>query len=111
MTRDPRTMFDDPELDEIYRALQASVREFAEEREEDAHIREEYGGKTTTGGGASDPAAISFEGHRRQFAEFLDAIEKGEPYPLNGREARKAVEIILAIYEAADSRSVVSLPL
>jgi len=32
MLRDPRTMFDDPELDEVYRALQSSVRQFAEER-------------------------------------------------------------------------------
>ncbi len=85
--------------------------QFEDETEDDARIREEFGARTTTGGGASDPSAISFEGHRRQFGVFLQALDDGEPTPLDGREARKAVEIILGIYNAAESRTVVSLPL
>ncbi|MBT5714954.1 Gfo/Idh/MocA family oxidoreductase, partial [Candidatus Poribacteria bacterium] len=85
--------------------------QFADENADDDRIREEFGERTTTGGGASDPTAISFEGHRRQFGVFLQALDDGEPTPLDGREARKAVEIILAIYQAAENRSVVSLPL
>jgi len=85
--------------------------QFADENADDDRIREEFGERTTTGGGASDPTAISFVGHRRQFGVFLQALDDGEPTPLDGREARKAVEIILAIYQAAENRSVVSLPL
>jgi predicted dehydrogenase len=85
--------------------------QFDDERPDDATIRAEYGGKTQTGGGASDPAAIGFEAHRKQFAEFLDALGNDKPVTVDGREARKAVEIILGIYRAADMSSVVSLPL
>ena len=84
---------------------------FDDEAEEDARIRAEYGGLTTTGGGAGDPAAISYEGHRQEFANFLAALDEGrEPFP-DGREARKAVEVILGIYESARSKRIVSLPL
>lgn len=85
--------------------------QFHDENDDDARIRKEFAARTTTGGGASDPSAISFEGHRRQFGAFLDALDAGEPTPLDGREARKAVEIILAIYQSAESRRIVSLPL
>lgn len=85
--------------------------QFEDERPEDATIRAEFGRKTQTGGGASDPAAIGFEGHRKQFAEFLDCLDTGKPLTVDGQEARKAVEIILGIYRAAETGSVISLPL
>jgi predicted dehydrogenase len=85
--------------------------EFDEEDDGDARIRQEYGHQTATGGGASDPAAISFEGHRDQFASFLRALDTGRTPSPDGREARNAVEVILAIYESARTKSVVSLPL
>ncbi len=53
------------------------------------------------GGGISDPAAIPFEPHARNIAAFLDAVEKGKTFEIEGPEARKAVEIILAIYSSA----------
>jgi predicted dehydrogenase len=85
--------------------------QFADETPEDEAIREKFGGRTQTGGGASDPAAIGFEGHRKQFADFLAALDEGASLTVGGREARKAVEIILAIYQSAQTHSVVSLPL
>ena len=77
------------------------VWQFAEERDEDKTIREQFAAKTESGGGAADPAAISFQGHQRQFEDFIEAIEMGREPLVNGREARKAVEIVLAIYQSA----------
>ena len=85
--------------------------QFADETDEDERIRAEFADQTQTGGGASDPSAISFEGHRRQFEAFIDQIETGRSSGLDGTEARKAVEIIHAIYRSAETRSFVPLPL
>jgi predicted dehydrogenase len=52
--------------------------------------------------GASDPSAgFSADGHRNNFAAFLAALEAGRAPPVDGLEARKAVRIILAVYESA----------
>jgi UDP-N-acetyl-2-amino-2-deoxyglucuronate dehydrogenase len=53
------------------------------------------------GGGVSDPASIPFEPHARNIAAFIAAIETGKPFEIDGTEARKAVEIILAVYSSA----------
>jgi predicted dehydrogenase len=75
---------------------------FARETPADEAVRREYMGGVDTSQGASSPsAAFSGEGHRANFAEFLGAIERGERPPLDGQEARKAVQIILAVYESA----------
>jgi predicted dehydrogenase len=84
---------------------------FAEQREEDQEILERFTAKTETGGGAADPAAISFQGHQRQFEDFVEALETGREPRVNGPEARKAVEIILAIYQSAREGRKVTLPL
>jgi UDP-N-acetyl-2-amino-2-deoxyglucuronate dehydrogenase len=76
---------------------------FAQEEAADEEVRRRYGAVTGSGGGASDPGAISTVGHRRQFADFVRSIDEGMPYELNGEEARKSVAIILAIYESAAS--------
>jgi len=62
-------------------------------------------------GPASDPAAISHAGHRAQIADLLDAIECGRPPVITGEEARKALELILAVYRSAREGREVSLPL
>ena len=77
--------------------------QFAEESDEDPAIRKRFAAMTETGGGASDPSAISFEGHRRNFENCLAAIEAGKPAPIDGPEARRSVELILAIYESANN--------
>src|SRR5215469_4013988 len=61
--------------------------------------------------GAGDPAAISHLGHRHQISEFLTAIDIGAEPALSGGEARKPLEIILAVYESARSGREVRLPL
>jgi predicted dehydrogenase len=63
------------------------------------------------GGGASDPKAISHQGHRDQLADFARAIRQGGQPLVDGCEGRKSVEIILAIYQAARTGRAVALPL
>jgi predicted dehydrogenase len=64
------------------------------------------------GGGASDPAAIGHHGHAREFRDMLDAIRRKRPPSIDGREGRRSVEIIQAIYKSAESGGkVVKLPL
>jgi len=53
------------------------------------------------GSGASDPKAISTEGHRRQLQDLVDAIRENRPHALDGREGRKAVAFVEAIYASA----------
>jgi predicted dehydrogenase len=75
--------------------------EFAEKRPEDAEILASCGKSSATTGGAADPKAISFAGHQRQFEDFLKALAGGGEPLVDGREGRKSVEIILAIYESS----------
>jgi predicted dehydrogenase len=75
--------------------------QFAEERPEDAQIRERFAVKTGASGGSADPKAISHVGHARQLADFINALRTGGRPLVDGREGRKAVEVIQAIYRSA----------
>jgi UDP-N-acetyl-2-amino-2-deoxyglucuronate dehydrogenase len=75
--------------------------EFTPELPEDRAIKERFAQKVGATGGSSNPAAISHEGHARQLRDFVRAIESGGEPMVDGREGRRAVEIILGIYEAA----------
>jgi predicted dehydrogenase len=84
--------------------------DFAPETEADKEIKARFAQKTGASGGSSNPAAISHEGHARQLRDFVRAIrEDGKPV-VDGREGRKAVAIIEAIYQAADTGRTVALP-
>jgi len=95
-----------------------TVWQFADERPEDENIRKRFG-KIAGGGGVADPAAITHENHRRNFKAFIDSLESGTPLPttcrgkkggwISGREARKAVEVILAIYKSAREQKPIKL--
>ncbi len=60
--------------------------------------------------GASDPRGITHEGHRDQILDFLTAIDHNRAPLVDGREGRKSVEIIRAIYQSAGSARTVTLP-
>lgn len=75
---------------------------FREERDDDPEIRSRFG-ETEGGGGAADPMSIGYANHRRNIEDFLNSRADGTPYSLNAREARKAVEIIEAIYESVEA--------
>ena len=60
--------------------------------------------------GASDPRGINHIGHRDQLADFLQAIDsRGQPF-VDGRQGRKAVEIIRAIYHSAETGETIRFP-
>lgn len=66
---------------------------------------------TDANSGAADPRGIKHDGHREQLADFLEAIDEGRPALVDGREGRKAVEIIRAIYRSSRTGATVRLPL
>ncbi len=75
--------------------------EFAEAQPQDAELRAEMKGRTKTGGGAGDPAAIGHQAHTELFRDFLEAIEQDRAPSIDGLEGMRSVELILAIYESA----------
>ncbi|HEV3006866.1 MAG TPA: Gfo/Idh/MocA family oxidoreductase, partial [Pirellulales bacterium] len=85
--------------------------DFAARDRRDAAIRKQMAHTKSTGGGASDPAAIGHHGHARQFRDVLEAIRGDRRPAIDGHEGRRSVEIILAIYRAAETGRAVHLPL
>jgi predicted dehydrogenase len=85
--------------------------EFAKATRSDAALLKRMAGKTQTGGGAADPAAIGHHGHTALFKDALKAIKTGGKPLIDGPEGRRSVEIILAIYKAAETGRAVKLPL
>jgi len=76
--------------------------QFADETHEDERIRKQYLEFPGVSVGAADPAAgVTADCHRANFADFLEALDRGTEPLVSGREARRAVEIILAVYESA----------
>ena len=65
----------------------------------------------TAGTGASDALGIGHEKHQKQIEEFIAAVREHRPPLVDGSEGRKAVEIINAIYRAAETGQTVSLSL
>jgi predicted dehydrogenase len=53
------------------------------------------------GAGAADPSAIDFSGHQKNFEDAVRSLKGGNKPFIDGREARKSIEIILAIYRSA----------
>jgi len=84
---------------------------FASEAPGDLEIQAALQGATGFTAGASDPRGISHIGHRDQLADFLHAIDTGGSPRVDGREGRKSVEIIRAIYRSSRTGSAVRLPI
>lgn len=76
--------------------------EFRETRPGDDAIRAAKNA-AAFGSGASAPNAISFLGHQRQIQDLVDALREGRAPALDGREGRKAVTLIRALYASAKS--------
>ena len=53
------------------------------------------------GTSATEPTAIATEGHQVQIQDLCRAIREDSDPMITGEEARKAVEVILAVYESA----------
>jgi UDP-N-acetyl-2-amino-2-deoxyglucuronate dehydrogenase len=59
----------------------------------------------------ADPSAIAHVSHRRQIEDMIDAVLNDREPRVTGTEARKAIEIIRAIYLSAKCGELVRLPL
>jgi predicted dehydrogenase len=55
------------------------------------------------GSGASAPNAISHQGHLRQIQNLIDSLTKGVPLAIDGADARKAVALVCALYQSAET--------
>jgi predicted dehydrogenase len=62
-------------------------------------------------GGVADPKAILKDGHVVQFNAFTQALLTGGIPPVSAEEARKSVELILAIYKSSREKKEIRLPL
>lgn len=82
--------------------------QFAKEQAGDAEIRQRFV-QIWGRGGVSDPAAIPYENHTRNIAAFLKALDRDTSTWISGSEARKAVEVVLAIYRSAREGRLVRL--
>ena len=60
---------------------------------------------------ASDSKTFGTEGHKAQIAEMVHILNEGGEPEIDGPESRKAVELILAIYQSARTGQPVELPL
>lgn len=85
--------------------------DFAKPNKRDAAIKASMDKSISTGGGASDPTAIGHHGHTAIFQDVCQAIKTGRKPAIDGHEGRRSVEIILAIYKAAETGKTVKLPL
>ncbi len=74
---------------------------FREEQPGDEAIR--AAGSAELGSGASNPAGISIEGHKRQIEDLVGAIRDKRPLKIDGPEARKAVALIAALYRSGET--------
>jgi predicted dehydrogenase len=76
----------------------------------DKAIHEAMQQESELGSGAADPiSSLKSEGHRLQIADFVAAILENREPGVAGREGRRAVELIEAIYQSADSGEPVEL--
>lgn len=57
-----------------------------------------------------DPPTVYGFGHNALFADFADAIKEGREPVVNGESGRKALEIILAIYQSMKEGRPIDLP-
>ncbi|MDO4551076.1 MAG: Gfo/Idh/MocA family oxidoreductase [Planctomycetia bacterium] len=85
--------------------------EFMEKIASDEEIFEKMRNKISSGGGAADPAAIGHHGHAKLFADMIRAIQTNTEPKINGAEGRRSVEIILGIYESAETGKAITLPM
>ena len=76
---------------------------------DDETVKARFAQKLGLSGGSSDPKAISHQGHAKQLADFVTAIQTKTAPKVDGREGRKAVAVICAIYESMRTGRIVSL--
>jgi predicted dehydrogenase len=61
------------------------------------------------GSGAGSAGGISIAGHLFQIRDFVAAVREGRPPAIDGREGRKAVALVHAVYESAKRGTTVAV--
>ena len=78
-----------------------SIWDLKNPRPEDEVILAKHGmNANTSGAGAADPKAIDFLWHQRNFENALDALRHSRTPEVDGKEGRRSVELITAIYKS-----------
>ncbi len=90
---------------ETFTGEEAAAHALSVARGGSASVREEAE-KT---GAASDPGALWGDSHRAQLQNFIEAAQTGAPLLIDGRAARRPVEIILGVYHSARSGKTIYL--
>ena len=93
---------------EIYEEQLLTYR-FRDERPGDEATRATLSAATAHHAGASSPLAMSGDNHRRNLADFFNALSEDRAPELDGVEGAKAVEIIDAAYQSARTGRPVTL--
>jgi len=79
-----------------------TVWDFKKKKPSDKKIMQKFRAESgEVGAGAADPKAIDFIGHQKCFEDAVRSIKAGNKPLIDGPEARKSIEIILAIYRSA----------
>jgi len=85
--------------------------EFKDQEPIDGEIRQNKGIEVFELGSSKDPMEIPYELHKREIEDIINSLREGKTPYVDGYEARKAVEIIIAIYMASETGKEVVLPL
>jgi len=78
-----------------------TVWRFADPKPEDAQVLDRY---------RTNPPDVYGFGHHAYYQDVFDVIARGGKPAIDGREGRKSLEVILAIYESIESGREVRLP-
>ena len=58
----------------------------------------------TAGGGVKDPMDIGYDAHMKQIENCINAVRDGREPEIGGKEAKRAVQLVLDLYRAAGLR-------
>ena len=84
--------------------------QFKKRKPIDRKIEATFKSESELGSGAGDPlSSLKIEGHRLQIQDFVRAINQGRAPAVDGREARRSVELLEKIYQSARTGRVVHL--
>jgi predicted dehydrogenase len=79
-----------------------TVWDFKKKKPSDPKILQKFRAETGVAGvGSADPRAIDFSGHQKNFEDAVRSLTAGKKPLIDGKEARKSIEIILIIYRSA----------
>jgi UDP-N-acetyl-2-amino-2-deoxyglucuronate dehydrogenase len=79
-----------------------TVWDFKKKKSQDKKIKQKFQAEMgEAGAGAADPGAIDISGHLKNFEDAVRSLKTGKKPFIDGPQARKSIEIILAIYRSA----------